>query len=115
MSAAVWRPIPMTFPPTSTSPMFPSNIMPTPHTNPLLAPSAAPLPLTVPERWTLHSSATLREELHAYIWKRRGDRSSRHDRRGTQRCYNCGEQRHLARDGQKNRPPSRGREVQGIR
>ena len=113
--AAVWRPLPMTVPPTSTSTMFPSNPMPTPHINPMPTPSAAPMPSTVPEPMNLDTIAKLREELHAYIGDRRNDRLNRHDNLETRRCYNCGKQGHLACDCQKNQPPSRGRENRGSR
>ena len=114
-STAVSRPLPMVVPPTSTLVAFPSNAMPTPLINPMPTPSAAPMPSSVLEPMNLNSIAKLREELHTYIGERRGDRSNSHDIRETGRCYNYGEQGHLARDCQKNRPPSTGREVRGSR
>ena len=42
--AAVSGPLRMTVPPTSTSTMFSSSPMPTPHINPMLTVSAAPMP-----------------------------------------------------------------------
>ena len=99
----------MAVPPTSTSTMFPSNPMPTPHINPILTPSAAPMPSTVAEPMNLDTIAKLWEELHAYIGERRNDRSKRQDNREFRRCYNGGEQGHLALGCHKNRPPSPGR------
>ena len=108
--AAVSRPLPMMVPPTSTSTMFPSNPMATPHVNPMPTPAAAPMPSTVPEPMNLDTIAKLRDELHAYIGERRNERFGRRDGRETRRCYNCGEQGHLACDCSKNGSPSRGRE-----
>ena len=109
LGPAVSRPLPMMVPPTSTS-TFPSNPMPTPHGNPMLTPAAAPTASTVPEPMNLDAMAKLRKELHAYIGARRNERFGRQDGRESRRCYNCGEQGHLARDCPKGRPPSRGRE-----
>ena len=89
--AAVSRPLPMIVPPTSTSTMFPSSPMPTPHVNPMLTPGAAPMALTVPEPMNVDTIAKLREELHAYIGERRNERFGRQHGRETRRCYNCGE------------------------
>ena len=108
--AAVSRPLPMMVPPTSTSTMFSSSPMPTPHVNPMPTPAAAPIASTVPEPMNLDTIAKLPEELHAYIGERRNDRFNRQDGRETRRCSNCGEQSHLARDCSKNGRPSRGRE-----
>ena len=113
--AAISRPLPMMVPTTSTSTMFPSNCMPTPHVNPMPTPSAAPMASTVPEPMNLDTIIKLREELHAYIGERQNDPSNCQDNRQTRCCYNCGEQRHLTRDCQKNQPPSRGREHRGSR
>ena len=110
MGSAVSRPLPMMVPPTSTSTTFLSNPMPTPHVNPMPTPAAAPMASTLPEPMNLDTIAKLREELHAYIGERQNERFGRQDGRETRRCYNCGEQGHLARDCLKNRPPSRGRE-----
>ena len=68
--AAVSRPLPMMVPPTSTSTMFPSNPIPTPHVNATPTPSAAPMARTVPKVMNLHTIAKLREDLHAYIGER---------------------------------------------
>ena len=106
--AAVWRPLPMVVPPTSTSTMHTST-----HINPMRTPSAAAMASTVPEPMNPDKIANLGENLHAYIGERQSDRSNRQDSRETRRCYNCGEQGHLARDCQKNRPPSQGRENRG--
>ena len=65
--APVPRPLPMAVPPTSTSTMFPSNLVPTPHINPMQTPSAAPMPSTVPEPMNLNTIAKRREQVHAYI------------------------------------------------
>ena len=89
--AADSRPLPMMVPPTSTSTMFPSNPMPTPHVNPMPAPAAAPMASTVPEPMNLDTIAKLRGELHAYIGECRNDRFNSQDGRETRRCYNCGE------------------------
>ena len=110
IGSAVSGPLPMMVPPTSTSTMFPSNPMPAPHMNPMPTPAAAPMALTVPEPMNLDTIAKLREEVHAYIGERLNERFGRHDGGETRRCYNCGEQGHLARNCPKNRPPSRGRE-----
>ena len=48
LGPAVSRPLPMMVPPTST-PTFPSNLMPTPHVNPMLTPAAVPAASTVPD------------------------------------------------------------------
>ena len=64
LGPAVSRPLPMMVPPTST-PMFPSNPIPTPHVNPMPTPAAAPTASTVPEPMNLDAIAKLREELHA--------------------------------------------------
>ena len=61
--AAVSRPMPMMVPPTLTSTMFSSNSMPTPHVNPISAPTAAPMASTVPEPMNLDTTAKLREEV----------------------------------------------------
>ena len=102
LGPAVSRPLPMMVPPTST-PTFPSNPMPTPHVHRMPTPAAAPTASTVPEPMNLDAIAKLREELHAYIGERRNERfgrqdSGRQDGRESRRCYNCGEQGHLARD-----------------
>ena len=97
MGPVVSRPLPMMVPPTSTS-TFPSDPMPTPHVNPMPTPAAAPTASTVPEPMNLDAIAKLREELHAYIGERRNERFGRQDGRESRRCYNCGEQGHLARD-----------------
>ena len=70
VGAPVSRPLPMMVGPTSTSTMFPSNRMLTPHVNPMPTPAAAPMALTVPEPMNLDNIAKLREELHAYIGER---------------------------------------------
>ena len=62
LGAAVSRPLPMMVPPTSTSTMFPSSPMPTPHVNPMPAPAAAPMASTVPEPMNLDTIAKLRED-----------------------------------------------------
>ena len=108
--AAISRPLPMMVPPTSTSTMFPSSPVPTLHINPVPTPAAAPMASTAPEPMNLNTIAKLGEELRAYIGERRNDLFNRQDSRETRRCYNSGEQGHLARDCQKNRPPSRGGE-----
>ena len=100
LGPAVSRPLPMMVPPTST-PTYPSNPMPTPHVNPMPTPAAAPVASTVPEPMNLDAIAKLREELHAYIGERRNERfgrkdGGRQDGRESRRCYNCGEQGHLA-------------------
>ena len=110
MGPAVSRPLPTMVPPTST-PTFPCNPMPTPHVNPMPTPAAAPMASTVPEPMNLDAIAKLREELHAYIGERCNERferqdGGRQDGRESRRCYNCGEQGHLARDSPKHRPPS---------
>ena len=115
VGSAVSRPLRMMVPPNSTSTMFPSNPMPTPHVQPGQTPAAAPMASTVPETMNLDTIAKLQEELHAYIGKRRNERFGCQDGRKTRRCYNCGEQRHLAQDCSKNRPPSRGRKRRGLR
>ena len=69
----------MMSPPISTSTMFPSNPMQTQHIIPMPTPSAAPVPLTVPEAMNLDTIAKLREQLHAYFADRRKDRWDRHD------------------------------------
>ena len=102
LGPAVSRRLPMMVPPTSTS-TFPSNPMPTPHVSPMPTPAAAPTASTVPEPMNLDAIAKLREELHAYIGERRNERfgrqdGGRQDGRESSRCYNCGEQGHLARD-----------------
>ena len=108
--AAASRPLPMMVPPNSTLMMFPSSPMPTQHINPMPTPAAAGMALTAPEPMNLDTIAQLREELHAYIGERRNDRFNRQDGRETPRCNHSGEQGHLARDCQKNQPPSPGRE-----
>ena len=113
--AADSRPLPMMVPPTSTSTMFLSNPMPTTHVNPMPTPAAAPMAQTVPEPMNLDTIAKLREELHAYIGERRNEWFGRQDGRETRPCYNCGEQRHLARDCSKNRSPCRGGEHRQLR
>ena len=110
MGAASSSPLLRVVPPASTSTMFPLNPMPTPHINPMPTPTAAPMASTVPDPMNLDTIAKLPEELHAYIGERRNDQSNRQDNRETRRCYNCGEQGHLDRHCQKNRPSSRGRE-----
>ena len=75
--AAVSRPLPMMVPPTSTSEMFPSTPMPTPHVNPMPTPASAPMASTVPEPMNLDTKAKLREELHAYIGERLNERFRR--------------------------------------
>ena len=110
LGPAVSRPLPMMVPPTSTS-TFPSNPMPMPHVTPMPTPAAVPTALTVAEPMNLDAIAKLREELHAYIGERFGrQHGGRQDGRESRRCYNCGEQGHLARDCPNGRPPSRGRE-----
>ena len=110
LGPAVSRPLPMMVPPMSTS-TFPSNPMPTPHVHPMPTPAAAPTALTVAEPMNLDAIAKLREELHAYIGERFGrQHGGRQDGRESRRCYNCGEQGHLARDCLKSGPPFRGRE-----
>ena len=110
LGPAVSRPLPMMVPPTSTS-TFPSNPMPTPHVTSMPTPAAAPTASAVAEPMNLDAIAKLREELHAYIGERFGrQHGGRQDGRESRRCYNCGEQGHLARDCLKGRPPSRGRE-----
>ena len=101
MGPVVSRTLPMTVPPTSTSTTFPSNPMP-PHVDPIPTPAATPMALTVPEPMNLHTIAKLREELHAYIGEGRNEPFGRQDGRENRRCYNCGEQSHLARDCPKN-------------
>ena len=113
--AADWRPLLMKVPPTLTSTMFPSNPMPRRHVNPMPASTAAPMASTVPEPINPDTIAKLREERHAYIGERRNDRLNSQDNRETRGCYSCGEQGHLARDRQKNRPPSKGRDRRGSR
>ena len=113
--AAVPRPLPMMVRPNSTSTMLPSNLMPTPHVIPMPTLTAAPMASTVPEPINLNTIAKLREEVHAYTDERQNDRSNRQDNRETRRCDNCGEQGDLARNRQKNQPPSRGRERRGSR
>ena len=119
LGPAVSRPLPLMVPPTST-PMFPSNPMPTPHVNPLPTPAAAPTASTVPEPMNLVAIAKLREELRAYIGERRNERfgrqdGGRQDGRESRLSYNCGEQGHLACDCPKGRPASRGRERRKLR
>ena len=58
LGTAVSRPLPMMVPPTSTS-MFPSNPMPTPHVNPMPTPAAATTALTVAEPMNLDAIAKL--------------------------------------------------------
>ena len=114
-SAAVSRPLLMMVLPTSTSTMFPSSPMPTPHVNHIPTPAAAPMASTVPEPMNLDTISKLREELHAYNAERGNDRFNPQDGRETRRCYNCCEQGNLARDCSKNRVPSREREGQESR
>ena len=98
LGPAVSRPLPMMVPPTSTS-AFRSNPMPTPHVTPMPTQAAAPTASTVAEPMNLDTIAKLREELHAYIGERFGrQHGGRQDGRESRRCYNCGEQGHLARD-----------------
>ena len=110
MGSVVSRPLPMMVPPTLTSTTFPSNPLPTPHVNSMPTPAAGPMALTVPEPMNLDTIAKLREERHDYIGERRNERFGRQNRRENRRCYNFGEQGHLARDCPGNRQPSRGRE-----
>ena len=110
LGPAVSGPLPMMISPMSTSSVQ-SNPMPTPHVNPMPTPAAAPTASTVAEPMNVDAIAKLREELHAYIGERFGrQHGGRQDRPESRRCYNYGEQAHLARDCPKGRPPSRGRE-----
>ena len=65
--AAVSRPLPMMVPSISTSTMFLSSPMPTPHLNPMPTPAAAPMVLTAPEPMNVDTIAKLREELHTVL------------------------------------------------
>ena len=61
--AAVSRPLPMIVRPTSTSAIFLSSPMPTPHLNPMPNAADAPMASTAPEPMNLNTIAKLREEL----------------------------------------------------